>query len=190
MATDSEIEAVFFMLAANYDYIQKPNFGESPQGHAKGIALKMDIFKQTLSDIDGDLLRASALKIISTSKWFPSVAELREAALDIAEPNGRRTGLEAWGDVVAAFHRDGGQYGNPQFDDPIASEVVRMLGWQTLCLSEDQTADRARFIDGYNAIASCRRNETLTLPEVRRVQAQIQGRAQDEIKRLAEAKRL
>jgi len=184
MANSNEITVIFGVLTTNYGYIMRDKTPEQLSG-------LLDIWKQTLGDLDGDLLRASALKIISTSKWFPSVAELRDAALDIAEPEKRRTGIEAWGDVVKEIHRVG-SYGAPYFTDDLVAEVVKMLDWQTLCLSEEQTADRARFIAGYEAIVKRKRDNALLLPEVRRVSQLIGARraeVQGEIKRLAEAKR-
>lgn len=182
MATVDQIGVIFNALTTNYGYIQRDKKPEDMAG-------LLDIWKQTLSDIDGDLLRLAALKIISTSKWFPSVAELRGAALDISEPNHCRTGIEAWGDVIKAFHNVG-IYSVPKFNDPVVANVVRLLGWQALCASEDQTADRARFIDGYNSILANRRNDALMLPEVKQAMQQIgahQDEARAEIKKLTEA---
>jgi hypothetical protein len=147
------------------------------------------VWIEQLSDIAHDLLQAACLQYRSSKEdWFPSAGRIRNMALDLSQPTGRRTGIEAWGDVVKAFH-EVGSYCAHQFDDPLVADVVKMLDWQKLCQSEDQTADRARFIAGYEAIVSRRRDDALMLPEVRQVQQQIAGRAHDEIKRLAEAKK-
>lgn len=147
------------------------------------------VWIEQLSDLAPDLLRAACSNYRSSdAEWFPPAGRIRKLALDLAEPNHRRTGVEAWGDVVKAFH-EVGYTRAPVFDDPIVADVVKMMDWQRLCMSEEQTADRARFIAGYEAIATRKRDDALMLPEVRQVQQQIAGRAQDEIKRLAEAKR-
>jgi len=150
------------------------------------------VWIEQLSDIDADMLRVACANYRSScEEWLPPAGKIRNMALDLAEPNHRRPGIEAWGDVVKAFH-EVGVYGAPQFDDPLVADVVKMLGWDTLCKSEDQTADRARFIAGYEAIASRKRDDALMLPEVRRVSQLIGARRADvqgEIKRLAEAKR-
>lgn len=146
------------------------------------------IWIEQLSDVDPDLLHAACANYRSSdSEWFPTAGKIRKMAFDLSNPNGHRTGLEAWGDVVAAFHH-GGHWGIPEFSDPIVADVVKLLDWQTLCLSEYQTADRARFIAAYEAITDRRKTDALTLPEVRQVQQQIaggNGKALAEIKRLA-----
>lgn len=184
MANERDISAVFNVLVTNYGYIQRDKTPEQLSG-------LLDIWKQTLCDMDGELLRLAALKIISTSKWFPSVAELREAALSIAAPEHQRTGIEAWGDVVKAIGSVG-YYRVPEFDDELVAEVVRSFGWRRLCASEDMVSDRARFIDGYNAMRTRLKADALMLPEVQHAQAQLSARrhdGRDEIKRLAEAMR-
>ena len=189
MASETEIATVFNVLTTNYGYIQRD---KTPLE----LAGLLDIWKRTLADIDGELLRLAALKIISQSKWFPQVAELREAAVDIAEP-GRRSGVEAWGDVVRAFGCGRG-YAPPEFSDPLVMETVKVMGWRNLATSENQTADRARFIECYNALAQRKRNDMLALPEVRQAQQQLAERqrcvqrelAQEAVKQLAEAKRI
>lgn len=185
MATPDEILLEWRKMKAAYP----ASFSRSDDDE---ITANQFIWIEQLSDLAPDLLRAACANYRSSdAEWFPAAGKIRKMAFDLASPN-HRTGAEAWGDVVKAFHRDGGQYGVPQFDDPIVAEVVKALEWRRLCNSEeqDEVSNRAKFVDAYNAIASLRRNETLTLPEVRRVQAQIQSKAQDEIKRLAEARRL
>jgi hypothetical protein len=148
------------------------------------------VWVEQLSDIDPDLLRAACAHYRSSdAEWFPPAGKIRKMVLDLSEPNHRRTGIEAWGDVVKAFHTPG-YYGSPEFCDPVVVQVVKSLGWQALCISEDQTADRARFIDGYNAIAGRERSNALMLPDVKRVAEKQLERAGEVIKRLAESKAL
>ena len=39
------------------------------------------------------------------------------------------------------------------FDNPITTQVVEQLGWRYLCLSENPVADRAHFVQAYQALA-------------------------------------
>ena len=55
----------------------------------------------TLSEINPELLQAAVLKHISTSKWFPTVAEIRAPVAEIVlQTANQPTALEAWGFVM------------------------------------------------------------------------------------------
>lgn len=108
------------------------------------------VYVEQLADIDPELLKLAVLKCISDSKWFPAASELREAADALSSPP-KRTGAEAWGDVlraVAVF----GYYHDPKFRDQIVAQVVESFGWKVLCMSENIMADRAHFIRAYETI--------------------------------------
>ena len=62
----------------------------------------------------------------------------------------------------------------PQFADPVTQRVVDAMGWGNLCASEDGTADRARFLQGYEAVAKRCQEERATLPIVRELTATAQ----------------
>jgi hypothetical protein len=118
----------------------------------------IEIYVQLLADIPGLVLEKSALDHISHSSFFPSIAELRSAAFSIIEAaDPVPTGYEAWSDVQAEIQRIGHRK-QPQFDNPIAAQVVKQLGWRYLCLSENPVADRAHFVQAYQAIAERQRN--------------------------------
>ena len=61
----------------------------------------------------------------------------------------------------------------PVFDDPITQRVVNAMGWGNLCGSEDATADRARFLQGYEAVARRMQDDRATLPVVRELTARL-----------------
>lgn len=180
MAEEHEIESIFHLMLANYGYFQR-------EKDAAELATLLDIWKQLLTDIGGDVLKASALQHISESKWFPSVAELREISVRILCPR-RQGAVEAWGEVVRQFHI-AGYYGTPEFTDPVTAEVVAQLGWRELCQSENQAADRARFIEGWNALAQREKADAIMLPQVRDVMLQLAESKRVPFPRLAAAGR-
>lgn len=129
-----------------------------------------ELYEAMLADLDFGAVQRAAARHIATSKWFPTVAELRAAAVEVAL-GPRRTGLEAWGDVVAAI-RFVGAYGAPRFDDALVAECVRTLGWRGLCLGDNEVSDRARFSELYESLAQRARvdavaGESLSLPAPR-----------------------
>lgn len=134
---------------------------------ARVSAETSELYEAMLGDLDFALVQRAAARHVATSKWFPSVAELRAAAVELAL-GPRRTGLEAWGDVVEAI-RFVGAYGAPRFEDERVAECVRMLGWRGLCLADNEASDRARFAELYEALAQRARvdavaGESLALP--------------------------
>jgi len=168
MASIDEIVTVFNMLRANYFYAMRDMA-------ASQISDLQLLWCELLRDIDGPVLKASALQHVSESKWFPSVAEIRKLAAMLVTPN-RKTPIEAWGDVKRQI-KLAGYYRLPQFDDEITAGVVADMGWQSLCLSENEAADRARFIQGYEDAIKNEHARTVELPQVRDIRMQIQETA-------------
>ncbi len=67
------------------------------------------IYEQTLSDIPVDGLKAATLDLIAESKWFPTVAEIRERAFALmAEQDETPDGYSAWRQRWTSFGRAGG----------------------------------------------------------------------------------
>lgn len=119
------------------------------------------VWAELLRDIPYTVACAALRALLETKPWLPAVADLRSAALELQ--NGRRkTGTEAWGELVRLVGR-WGAYRTPGDDfeipDPVTAVVVRALDWRTLCLSENPVADRARFIEAYERIATDERRQ-------------------------------
>lgn len=110
------------------------------------------VYCMALADIPVGELRAAALKLMGTCKFFPSIAELREAWA-LAKTGPRRSGLDAWADVLREVQRVG-WYGTPNLEDPVAAQAVKTLGWRAICESDNQAADRAHFAKAYESIAA------------------------------------
>lgn len=120
------------------------------------------VYEAFLADIDYELASVAVAKLVNTSKFLPSIAEIRSACLDARD--GRPRGAEeAWGDVVSEIRRIG-TYGAPVFADPLTARAVERLGWRSLCGSTNDAADRARFCELYNRARDNERDETLASP--------------------------
>lgn len=142
---------------------------------AENMLQTLRVYHQLLSDLPIEQVKAAVLRHVSSSKWFPAVAELRESAtaLSIAP---LPSAIEAWGEVTNAMAGiDGYCYTDhvnvPQFTNPITARLVESMGWRALCLSENGIADRARFIESYEQLTA--RNE-----QEQRLPAQLQAGAQ------------
>jgi len=116
-----------------------------------------------LVDLDYELAQAAVRRLASTAKFRPSIAEIRESAA-VEAIGEKRSGADAWGDVIRAI-RYVGSYGAPSFDDPFTARAVEALGWRNLCLGDSSEAsDRARFCEVYDAVAGSERRALVSEP--------------------------
>jgi len=138
MSTSEEIANVMVRLAAAYP-------------SAVVTELTIEIYIEELADLDTELLAGAAKKCRATCKWFPTISELRDAAVALSVSD-KRSGAEAWGDVLRAISEHGYPHGPGDgwdFQDLLVGRVVRGMGWRNLCMSEEGMADRAHFIKSY-----------------------------------------
>jgi hypothetical protein len=131
--------------------------GQSVRLDGARVASMIDTFAALLDDVPYEAANAAVRVLLQTRTWMPSVADIRQTVLELAV-GPVRPGGEAWHDFLEAVSRYGA-YRSPSFEDPIVSRVVGSLGWKELCLSENQVADRARFIELYDQLASQSRRE-------------------------------
>ena len=111
-----------------------------------GTEKALDVWYALLHDLD--------YQILST------VAELREIYAELVSPV-----ITDWSEGWKKVSRAIGHYGMYQekvamesFDE-VTREVVKRLGFQNICLSENIVADRARFAEIYQAIKKRKRTE-------------------------------
>jgi hypothetical protein len=114
------------------------------------------VYETMLADLDCQTANAAVAALIQTRQFMPTVAEIRATVLELAN-GGCAPGGEQWGAVLDSVRRYGA-YRTPgadfHFADPITARCVKALGWQEICLSENQQADRARFIELYDKLAA------------------------------------
>lgn len=141
----------------------------------------MAIYRRMLSDLAYPVANAAVERLLATAKFMPTIAEIREACLTLSDAE-QRAGGSAWGDVLEAI-RKYGAYRSPGADfelaDPVTAACVNAMGWRNLCLSDNQIADRARFIELYDIEAGKARRLQLSdgLPAIQRLRA-IQQRTE------------
>lgn len=163
MTTD-EMEGVFNLILASWP-TQRQKLAEDD------ITWMAEAYSAGLTDLEFAVARAAVIRVQQTSKWLPTVAEIREAA-GVVKYGHTRSGGEAWGDVHIKIRRYG--WNRPpgaewQFEDPIVAECVAALGWLDICETAGSAggkADRARFIDMYDILADRQRKDAATRPGV------------------------
>lgn len=124
---------------------------------------RMRVYVDLLADLPPVALKAAAEAHVATCKWFPTVAELRAFATQ-AQVGTVPTADEAWGEVVSEISRVG-SYDTPVFSHPAITNTVNAMGWRTLCMSEEQMADRAHFLRLYGTCRD-RIQRDAAIPEV------------------------
>lgn len=145
------------------------------------------LYESMLLPLEYAVVNAAVASIIATTRFptLPTVGEIRATCLEL-QAGPRRAGGDAWGEVRRAIQTKGA-YRMPgrdlEFSEPLTARAVDALGWQELCLSEMQSADRARFIELYEQLATSARKESATsqLPAVkayRELQAARRGEVQ------------
>ena len=172
MATEEQTAVLVAMIGAAY-----PNF--------KATEMTLDVYYQTLKDLDYDLLKAATLHAIAQPRraFAPSVGEIRGAVSDILQQSSHMpSSFEAWNEFLQQA-RAVGHMGTPEFSHPLVAKTVKVLGWRELCLSENQVADRARFIQAYEQLAERASRDMVMLPSVK---GYIDNTASDAIKLLAD----
>lgn len=139
MPTETEVLEVLAYLEAAY-----PMYSAGEHTPA--------VYIRELGDLPVEQLWLAARTHISLSAFFPSVHELRRAALKaLPDRRAARSGREVWETVLQAIQRVG-YAGTPEWSDPLVAEVIRRMGWRRLCLSDNVPAERKHFCDLYDQL--------------------------------------
>lgn len=158
MTVDEAIGIIDILGAAYPTYRQ---FADPNQ-----IAKTAEAWAVLLDDCPTELVLKAVKRHCLLSKFPPTVAELRENAFAVINPNGEITIEEAWGEVVKAIR----YYGSYREEEALNSlsppvrKVAKSMGWRELCLSEEPDVIRGQFRKMYEASARRGKQEML-LPE-------------------------
>lgn len=135
--TGEQVVKVLAIIKAAY-----PNFYRNTEDVKDAIAL----WRMMFEDDDNNKVLMAVKMHISTNKFPPTVADIREQLVNATEKT--ITADEAWGQLIKCISRYG-QYnveGAMESMDPKVAQLVKRLGYKELCRSENQMADRAHFV--------------------------------------------
>lgn len=158
MTTPVEMFKIITFIGISY-----PNYSAfADKVSAKNTA---KVWSDMLGDIDLTLVEMAVKKYTATNKWPPSIAEIRESALKIVQPEQEYTAAEAWGEVVKAV----GAYGFNRADEALASlspttrKVAECVGFRTICMAEEDEVGvvRGQFLKMYSQIAERQKQDAL-----------------------------
>jgi hypothetical protein len=128
----------------------------------------IEVYGKFLADLPFEAVYAAAMDLITTNKWLPSVAELRRRAFTLMPGAHIPTAAEAWAEVMDQVHSLG-SYRMPEFSHPVIDRAVKAMGWRELCLTENLQADRAHFLQIYEAFREDTELEAMRLTEVKKL---------------------
>lgn len=144
----------------------------------------MDLWYELIGDLSYDQCRNAARQIMATANFFPSAAEIRRLCTQMDHPEILSMD-DAWGMVLKAVRT----YGYMQEAEALESlpepcrSVVKNIGWQNICRSENIMTERAFFRDSYGPkIQEMKRVETLPLG----IRQENRNRLNDQIRKAAD----
>jgi len=152
------------------------------------------IYARALSSLPVEAVSAAMAKLMQTAKFFPTIAEIFEAARSVSEyANGTAlpTAAEAWEEVMRLVDKCH-LYEEWTYSCPEVKRAAECMGKYELCmmLESEVGVYRGQFVKMYNEICKRRRDDAeneavlTALPKVR--EALLAGK----IAQIAEAKRL
>lgn len=134
--TKSEFGRVILVIRGAY---QKDDFLNDDEA--------VEIWYQMLKDLTYEQVKMAVQKHAMTNKWTPSIAEIRESIVEIQAD--KTDWSDGWEEVLRAIRRFGycDESGAMKSISPMTAEVVKRLGWQQICQSEQSElmAIRANF---------------------------------------------
>ena len=145
--------------------------------HERAIAPLIALWEDELADISPVLLEKTFRQVLRTSRFFPTIAEVR-AQIDQANANGLHLEIEeAWSRaldwVQRYFHPDlGVARGAPELPGAI-QHAIRAAGglqWIESCSASELQWAKKRFVEDFTRVHETRQSEhLLTRPEARRI---------------------
>lgn len=120
------------------------------------------IWYELLRDIDFATAQVAVKKLLLESPYPPTIADIRKQVASITSPK-QLDPAEAWGEVISAIHR----YGYYRQEEalasmsPLVAKVVRYMGWQEICASEEPSVVRGQFLKMYQQMQERERQDAL-----------------------------
>ena len=125
----------------------------------------IELWYRQLIDITYEVMTMALQKWVSLNRWAPTIADLREYALDV-NTGAEDDWSEAWYKVLKLISKYGTYNAEKAIGemDDISKETVRRIGFMRICKSENIAVERANFRDIYNTLAT-RKKQDKQIPQ-------------------------
>ena len=136
----------------------------------------LNVWFELLKDIEYQILNMACQQYISTNKFAPTIADLRELCSNTV--NGELPDYgKAWEEVLMAIRKCGMYQEDLAFErmSEQTRQVVKRMGFKNLCTSENVTADRANFRMIYEQISQRKKTDMQIPQNVKNAISAVQG---------------
>lgn len=137
---------------------------------------KIVLWSSMFEDVAFRVAKIALKKLMLLNTFPPSVAELRQAVVEVATPgNSRLPAPEAWGHVIAAIKKFG-YYRESEALSSMpaeAAKVVSWMGWQDICQSDNIDVVRGQFLRMYETQLQREKEQALLPSALREIIAEI-----------------
>ena len=127
----------------------------------------VNVWYELLKDIDYQVANMAIQMHAQSSKFPPTVAEIRESASKIVHGE-TKDWSKAWEEACKAMSRFGRDRKAEAYEtlDDLTREVIDRLGYRNLCMSESIASDRANFRTIYTELAERRTQSSKLSPQI------------------------
>lgn len=126
------------------------------------------LYQRMLQDVDPELLMMAVQHFITTSTkdWPPTIGQIRDCVSSLVmRAAGILDAYSAWEQVLAQKQAHG-IWKPPSLPELSHKAVAAIGGWLSLCKSDNEVSDRARFIEAYTLFLAQVREQHTQLPQV------------------------
>lgn len=112
----------------------------------------MALYVDALKDIPEELLAVGIRKLVNTSKFLPSIAEIREACEDLFDE--KPMWEDGWTEVMDAMTSSFSKHGPGRWSNSVIARTVKALGWDNMrCMTyQNMPVWRSQFRETFNRL--------------------------------------
>lgn len=111
--------------------------------------MKIELWFDMIGDLSFQVAQTAVKKVMLTSEFPPTVAQVRKAAADITtSKDGILDAGKAWGEVQRAISKYGWAQPEKAFESmsPITRKVAKQISWKEICCCEELGVIRGQFM--------------------------------------------
>jgi len=113
----------------------------------------IEMYHAMLQDLDSEIVMRATQDWILTSEKFPTIAGIRNKCAEVAGVLAP-SATEAWGEVMAVCESYGIYQRRPDWSHPTIADVVKTMGYQHICQTDNIATVRAQFIKMYGELSA------------------------------------
>jgi hypothetical protein len=155
-----ETTQIITFLAGNYSSISEKTIEQKQ--------IMLNTWQECLGDLNYNIVLQAVKKTILSSKYLPTISEIRKNAIELMNPNKNKTGIEAWEEAYKMICN--GTYMTQEEFDTHSDEVKKFFGSTTQLKAYSTNTDfnmdvvRSNFLKQYDILIK-RKEEMQILPQ-------------------------